>query len=190
MNRTRLLTAAATVVAALAALAGPAHADTSQVDVSAGTSGIEVTPQVADFTGVTLNGTPQLTSAAMDTFVVDDFSGTAAGWNVTVAFSPLTNSAAVAPHDVLPANSVTMPVPVVRQNAGTVSPVPGTLTPATPSAGLDNVGGVKIVSAAAGGGEGMGSYLFSPSPIRLTVPSDAQAGTYISTVTVTFTNTP
>ena len=67
-------------------------------------------PTVGAFNDVTMNGTPQLTSAAIAPFTVIDDSGTGAGWNVTLLVPDFTDGG---PANVVPAAGVEMNAPVV-----------------------------------------------------------------------------
>lgn len=88
----------------------------------------------------------------------------------------------------LPMNSISMPAPTVAKIASTSGNTPSiTAGPYL----IDNAGAVKIASAAADG-TGMGSYTFNavPSTLTLSVPANAYAGTYTSTVTVSVVTGP
>ena len=65
-------------------------------------------PTVGNFNNVTMNGTPQLTSAAIAPFTVIDDSGTGAGWHVTLLVPDFTSGG-----NVLPAAGVQMNAVVV-----------------------------------------------------------------------------
>jgi hypothetical protein len=52
---------------------------------AAGTLALDVAPDAVALPGVTLNGQAQTVSAQMSNFAVDDTTGSASGWNVTVA---------------------------------------------------------------------------------------------------------
>jgi hypothetical protein len=164
------------LVAGLGSLAAPAGAQLSITN-----------PAVADFPGITLNGTAQTVSAQLATFTVDDSRGTGAGWNVTVQatqFAEHNGTSYVTGGKTLPTSSLTMPAPTVTAN-GTTSPAP-TIQAGAPWA-ID-AGAVKIASAALD--TGMGTYDFGAVTLSLTVPASAYANTYRSDVTVSVVSGP
>lgn len=145
-------------------------------------------PLVADFAGVTLDGTAQTRTATLAGFSVTDSTVPGPGWNVTVQatrFTEYSAGAYVAGGKTLPAGSLTMPAPTVTAN-GTSSPPP-TIQPGAPWA-IDTAGAVKIASAAVG--EGMGQYDFGAVTLSLTVPPNAYARTYRSDITVSAVTGP
>jgi hypothetical protein len=78
---------AAGVAAALLVLAPPASAatDTTQFSVTAGALAFSTAPDVPNLGALTLNGQAQTQTAQMNNFSMIDATGSAAGWNVTVA---------------------------------------------------------------------------------------------------------
>lgn len=168
--------------AATAVLGGTAYAATSVV-LNAGTLTI-TTPTVANFGGITLNGTAQTTNAALGTFSVTDARGSGIGWNVTVQATQFTMTG-----HTLAMNSISMPAPTVAKADSTSGNVPSIV--AGPYL-IDNASAVKISSAAldASAGNGMGSYTYTPGNLTLSVPANAYAGTYTSTVTVSVVTGP
>ena len=180
------------VVGAVTALVGlvvpAAHAaDPTDVIVSAGSLSI-TSPTVANFTAVTLDGTAETTTAAMDAFSVTDARGTGAGWNTTVQatqFAEHNGTIYVASGKTLAQNSLSMPAPTVAAN-GTDSANP-TITAGPYS--IDDTAAVKVASAATN--DGMGTYNFTQSgPLTLSIPSTAYATTYRSDVTVSVVTGP
>jgi hypothetical protein len=168
------------LVVATAILGGTAMAATSTVVLTGGSLAIS-TPTVANFGGVTLNGTAQPTTASMGTFTVTDSRGTGVGWNVTVQATQFTMTG-----HTLPMNSISMPAPTVAKIDATSGNTPSITT--GPYL-IDNASAVKITSAAADG-TGMGSYTFTPGALTLSIPANAYAGTYTSTVTVSVVTGP
>ena len=65
-------------------------------------------PGIGNFSPVTLNGTPVLTSVSIDPFSVVDSTGSGAGWNVDLTVSDLSLGGSV-----IPASSMSMAAPVV-----------------------------------------------------------------------------
>ena len=180
------------VVGAVTALVGlvvpAAHAaDPTDVTVTGGSLSI-TSPTVANFSAVTLNGTAQTTTAAMDAFSVSDLRGTGAGWNTTVQATPFAQhngTIYVASGKTLAQNSLSMPAPTVAAN-GTTSAVP-TITAGPYS--IDGAAAVKFASAATNAG--MGIYDFTQGGLlTLSIPSTAYATTYRSDVTVSVVTGP
>ncbi len=166
---------AALMLAAL--VTTPAQAD---LLINAGTLDFDPAgaPTIGDFSAVTLDGTPQLTSLTVDPFTIIDSSGSAAGWNVLLTVPNLVNGG-----DTILASNVSMSAPVVTPAAGASM----TGVTAQASAGGFNAG-EKIVIAAAAQGEG--TYLVSPRILKLTVPNTALVGTYVSAGTVAVVSGP
>ena len=78
---------AAVLLAAM--VGGPAHADHLTV-ITPGTLDFDGgAPAIGNFSGVTLNGTPQLTSLTVDPFTVVDATGSGDGWNILLTIPDL-----------------------------------------------------------------------------------------------------
>jgi WxL domain surface cell wall-binding len=179
MKRTRRIGLLVGVfLAATAILGGTALATTAVLN--GGTIAV-TTPSVDDFASVTLNGAAQSTTAGMGTFDVTDARGTGVGWNVTVQADQFDSGT-----HTLPMDSISMPAPSVGKIAATSGSVPSIISGPYH---IDNASAVKIASAA-GDGTGMGSYRFTPDVLTLSVPANAYAGTYTSTVTVSVNSGP
>jgi hypothetical protein len=187
----RKITSALAVTAALAAVAvAPASAaDDTNVTVTGGSLSM-TNPTVADFAGVTLDGTAKSTTATQDNFSVTDARGTGAGWNVTVQatqFQEHNGLIYVVGGRSLPQNSLSMPAVTVAKGDSSSSASPAiTSGPYT----IDSAGAVKIATAAADG-TGMGSYNFTQGgSLTLSVAASAYAKTYRSDVTYTAATGP
>jgi hypothetical protein len=220
--KTKVFGAGLALAMLTAAIAGPAYAapshtqtnidDNTSIVVTGGTGPRFDTdvpsgtfPIVNDFTGVTLNGTPQLTSAEIPPFTIIDDSGTGNGWHVTFTL-PNFNGTANPNPAVLDASGASMNAPVLR--AGTAdSALGGVYT----TAQVDFTGGQTIVTADPGNlaapavGDnvdhgngyaplgidgvthvaGMGTYLISPQILKLVVPNTTVADTYTATANFT-----
>lgn len=184
-TRARITFTAAAAAVALVAVGGAASAATSEVVVSGGTLAMTA-PSVGNFTGITLNGTAQTTSASVGTFSVDDPTGSGNGWKVTAQATQLkeySTAGYVTNGKALPPSSLSLSAPTVTAAAGTTS-----TAPTTTGGVLDAGGAVKIATAALE--TGMGKYDFSATTMTLSVPSDAFARTYRSDVTVTLASAP
>jgi hypothetical protein len=162
-------------IAALAtALLGPApSAGAGTLDFGPGGA-----PAIGSFTGVTLNGTPQLTSLSVAPFTVVDATASGAGWHVTLTIPNLVNGGST-----ILASILTMAAPVVTAVSGS------DLTNVVGHASAGNfAAGENIVTAAAG--FGAGTYAVSPEPVMLAVPITARAGTYASAATIAVVSGP
>ncbi len=156
-------------------------------------------PTVGNFSDVTMNGSPQLTSAVIAPFTIIDDSGTGTGWSVTLTVPDFADAAS--PAHTVSAAAVEMNAPVV--SAGNADSAMGGVW------GLDNINfrtGAKIVDAdpadaTHNGGAplgsdgtthvaGMGTYLVSPQILKLIVPANAVASHYSTTATIAITNVP
>ncbi len=146
-----------------------------------------------NFGAITLNGTQQTSTAAFSLANVTDARGTGAGWNVSLALTPLAeyntgSSAYVTGGKALAASSIKVTTaPVVSLVDSTSSPAT-TITPVATTTALDTGSAVKLLDAAANGG--MGTYSFSNLTATLTVPANAYAKTYKSDATVSLNATP
>jgi hypothetical protein len=141
---------------------------------------------VGTFATVNLTGTAQLTTSVITPFTIVDPRGTAAGWHLQLVVGDFvgTSGAAQAATYTIPANTVVMDTPIVQGSDGQFQ------TTWTLQGGTDFTGtGVNIVSAK-NDQTSMGTFVVSPLPLRLTVPTDAYKGGYTSTATVTLGNVP
>ena len=169
-RRIGMLVAVVSVAAALWA-AAPANGGTLDF-------GPPGQPGIGNFAPVALNGTPVLTSIAIDPFSVIDSTGAGAGWNVNLTVSDLVSGASR-----IPASSMSM-------GAAVVAPADGaSMTGVVAHATTGNLGsGAKIVTANVG--DGQGTYLVSPAIVTLTIPPSAAAGNYAATATIAVVSGP
>jgi hypothetical protein len=159
--------------------AHPAAAAPGDLTVTGGALAFQGTaPTVGTFTGITLNGTDQLTSAAIPTFTVVDPTGSGAGWNVALSFTDLSNGAAT-----ILASGISMLAPVVSAAGGLLTGVTGSAI-----ASVNNAAPNKFVVATATNGGG--TYLVSPGFLKLLVPAGTATGTYTTTATIAVTSGP
>ncbi len=154
-------------------------------------------PTVGNFNNVTMNGSPQLTSASIAPFTVIDDSGTGAGWHVTLLLPDFTDVGG----DVVAAAGAQMNAPVVA--GGNADSAMGgvwgidngdfttakTIIDADP-ADLTHNGGAPLASDGVTPVAGMGTYLVSPQILKLVVPANAVAGAYTTTATIAIVNGP
>jgi hypothetical protein len=167
----RLALVVAVIAATVLTPALPAAAGT--LDFGAGGA-----PTISDFAGVTLQGTPQLTSLSVTPFTVVDATASGAGWHVTFTVPDLVNGGAA-----IPASMMEMAAPVVTPANGS-----DPTNVAGHAASGNFAGGEKIVTAAAGFGDG--TYLVSPEPVVLVVPVNARPGLYVSAATISVVSGP
>jgi hypothetical protein len=154
-----------------------------------------VFPTVGNFGNVTLNGTPQLTSAVIAPFTVIDDSGDGTGWRVELTVPDFSDGGT----NAVDAAGASMNPPVIR--AGTSGSALGGVwasgwtdfeaarkivhaDPAdlTHNGGAPTVDGVTVA--------GMGTYLISPQILKLVVPVNTHAAAYTTTATISVTQTP
>ena len=189
INRTRWRGAAVAVIGSVTVIASPISAfaaDESSATVSAGSLTI-TNPAVGDF-AVTLDGTAKSANSTFDDFSVTDATGSGAGWSVTVGasqFAEYADSAYVPDGKTLAVDSLSMAAPTVAAN-GTSSPEP------TLPNGPYTIDGATVEVASAATDQGMGTYDFTQAatPLTLSVPANAYAKTYRSTVTVSVVSGP
>jgi hypothetical protein len=214
--KTKLFAAAAAATLLTAVSVGTASADgfsnasTPGFTVTAGTGprfdtadAITGTafPTVGVFNDVTMNGTPQLTSASIAPFTVIDDSGSGAGWHVTLTLPNFSTGVA---GNVIDATGAQMNAPVVA--AGTADSLMGGVwsnpqadfttaktivdaDPTDPALGGHN-GGAPLASDGTTHVAGMGTYLVSPQILKLVVPANASAGAYTATATIAIVSGP
>lgn len=195
VRRQRLGAALAATVLSTMIFAGPAAAaEPTDATITGGDLSIPTAPTAENFGTVTLNGSAQTTSAAMQGFTVTDARGTGDGWKVTVAATQFkeydTGGAAyVVSGSSLGLNSLSLPAPTVAAN-GTTSPPPSIVAgPYSIDASSDGATAVQIASAAVN--EGMGRYDFTQSgSLTLSIPASTYAGTYRSELTVSAVSGP
>ncbi len=191
--RTKLFGVLGTAALVATLVGAPAHADNSTLTVNGGSlrvdagdgSGNAGAAHVGNFATVALDGTAQLTTGLIVPFTVIDDRGTAAGWNVTVTVGDFagTSGAAQGASYSIPANTVVMDPPKVAGSDGQDT------SGWTINGGVDFTGGVKVISALADQ-TSMGTFVVSPLPLRLTVPTNAYAGGYTSTTSVVLATGP
>ena len=189
MWKTLIIPAAIGAALALAPSNATAATDSTSVTLGAGTLSFSVAPTAADFSNVALTGATQTVTTNFDDWRVLDARGNGAGWNVTIAASQFSDGAS----HTLPTGSLTLKSPVATKvdplNLA-LPPLPQGLPPWTIDAGS----AVKVESALAGTGQGEWNFdqlnLAGAKDLQLTVPADATAGTYTSTITSTLSSGP
>ncbi len=155
----------------------PALADAT-VTISGGS--LSVTPQSIGFGTVTLTGADQtITDGDSTNWSAVDPTGTAVGWNVTIAATDFISGV----NTIAVANFRAM---LLDANISTVAGNTAPTSSITAYAALSTTA-QTLLSAAAN--EGMGTYNFVPD-FELDVAAETFAGSYTSTVTVAIISGP
>jgi hypothetical protein len=171
--------------------------DTTQFAVTAGTLSFSTAPDVPNLPALTLTGAAQTLNAQMNNFGVSDATGSAAGWNVTVAGDNTggkssvfkeycTNAGGCGAHPqgyvsggfTLAQNSLTLNSTSAGFSAqgGTTGTAPTHQCNSTCNVDAAPASPVKIVSAASGAG--MGTYNttgYTATSLAGNAPSTVQA---------------
>jgi len=174
----------ATIVGTTLALTGGNTAQAAtETAISAGNLGVD-SITVGNFTAVVLNGRTQSTFSTVSNFNVTDATGSGAGWNVYLTATKFVS----AEGNELPLGSLSVSQPTVGLDDPNSSP----LNTVTASSGaIDTVAGLKLLSAAEGGGMGTYTVTFAPNSLTLNLlPKYVKAGTYTSTITVSINSGP
>ena len=175
------------VVLALAFASVALASQATDITINGGTNTI-TSPIVADFSAIQLDGAAHSVTATMNPFTVVDARGTGAGWHVTVQasqFAEYSGDAYVNSGKQLPMDSLSMPAPTVVKGTTTSNTVP-TLTDGPYT--IDHATPIQIASAT--NDTGMGTYIFTPSDLTLSVGANVYAHTYRSDVTVSVLSGP
>lgn len=191
-------TALAVVAAAFAVPAAAQAAtstDTTSVTLTAGALQFTANPLASDFPSTALTGATQTVRTPFSDWSVKDASGSGAGWNVTLQASRFANAGNTTQ---LPLGSLnyTPALPTVTKiDPLNLSLPPLVQLPTAPATAytLDNGSAVKVVSALAGTGAGEWSFdqqNLAGGDLALTIPANAIADTYTSTITETLSTGP
>ena len=186
-----LMSALAVVILAMAAGAALATDPTTDTTVTGGQFAIESAMTVpAHLSAITLTGVAKTATGEFSGFSINDPRGTGAGWNVTL-HATIFDNGTHADKD-LAAGSFSVPAMTVDMNdAATDSGDVPTLSQAEAIPIDAASGSVKFASAPSDGSAGMGWYDFSQGgDWTLSVPTNAYAGVYTSTVTMSLTTGP
>jgi hypothetical protein len=167
----RIVIAVAVVAASLAVVAAVAAATLSATATVTGTAGVSLNLPSAPAVNATLNGADQAITYSPLLGIVDA-RGTGSGWNVTVAATAFTDTAS---HSFA-AGTVTS----VAQSCGTGSSCSAATNSLSYPISLSSTAN-KVFSAAAN--TGMGKVEVTPT-IQTTIPGNAYAGNYTSTLTI------
>ncbi|WP_405881681.1 WxL domain-containing protein [Streptomyces sp. NBC_01384] len=158
--------------AAVAALASPLPASAADtpvtVQVTAGTLDISVPAGPVNLGTVAVSGSAQTVSSPLGNVTVTDDRGAITGWHVTAGATDFTGPQNIS---VSAAGSSSYDTPSVS-TSGTVNVASTNLTQLYPPSTVETATGVS----------GINSATWNPT-ISLTIPANALAGTYSSTVT-------
>jgi hypothetical protein len=177
MKARHLVGGATVALVLLGGLAAPAFAADSGSQVATGASviGGDLTATLAGnitFAAVPVSHAAQSPPAQATSVVVNDLTGTAAGWDATILASGLGDGST---GTIGAANVGLSSFGALTATSGVTTGIaPGTAGP------IDTA--VALVSAAAGDGVGDYTQAFS---LSLNVPGDSQTGTYAGTLVVT-----
>lgn len=139
------------------------------------------TPTSPSFS-TTLTGSDQTASYTLP-LSLGDTRGTGAGWNLQLTSTQFTAGAST-----LPATASSVTAASATCAGGTcTAPVNSVVYPVGVPAGAGPPSPARIFNAAAG--SGTGNFTVTPT-IGVTIPANADAGTYASTLTVTVVNGP
>ena len=179
---------------ALALPTGAAAAtDQTSVNLTAGALSFTVAPTADNFADTALTGATQTITTNFNDWRVNDARGSGAGWNVTMQASQFSDGGATP--KTLPTGSLKLKAPVVSKVdlLNPALPPVVTLSPAPPWT-IDGGSAVTVASAAAGTGQGEWNFdqanLVASKDLELTIPADAAAATYTSTITSTLGVSP
>jgi len=144
----------------------------------------------ASLSAITLTGVAKTATGTFGGFSINDTRGTGAGWNVTLHATIFDNGT----HEGkdLVAGSLSVPAMTVAKNAAATDSGPLPTLSQDEAIAIDaGSGSVQFASAPSDGSAGMGWYDFSQGGVwTLSVPTNAYAGVYTSTVTMSLTTGP
>jgi hypothetical protein len=179
---------------AMAALAAPgaalASGSTTSITLTGGSLAFSTSPSASDFASTALTGAQQTVRTNFATWAVNDARGTGAGWHVTFQASQFTGPGGTPP--TLPLSSLSLSEPaVMTPNLGNLATAP--TVQCTPSCVLDSGSAASIAKAATSAGQGtwtMNQTNLLGGDLALTIPPNAAADTYTSTLTFTLATGP
>ena len=190
--RTKLIGVLGAAVMIAGFVGSPAGANT--VVVTAGTLHIEKNDNtglgatgdslIGNFTGITLNGNAQLTTAQIAPFTIISADGTDAGWTLNLYIPAFAGTGTGTGTNAIAAANVGMDVPVVLSADGTDAS--GWVLGEPIGTGFDGGGnGIDIVTSAVGA-TAAGTFTVSPQALRMLIPDSTEGtDTYTSAATLT-----
>lgn len=165
-----------------------AETDNTQITLNGGALSYSTPFSAGNFPTTSLTGLQQVARANVNPWTITDARGSlTAGWNVTVAASQFTDGS-----KTLPTGSMSLVnVPTIGTTVGNLS-LPPVSVPA--ALAIDGGGAAQKIATAAIA-QGLGQWTLTPlnaagGDLILTIPPDAQPGTYTSTITTTLATGP
>jgi hypothetical protein len=179
--------AAVALAAAAAALASVMSATAADVPVTATVSPgtLSVSSSATPSLSLTLNGFDRLPTYTAP-LQANDETGSGNGWNLTVTSTQFSTGGAT-PHTLSATASAVMSVTAECGKGTCTNPTNGTLYPVVVPAGVTPPTPVKFFNPAAN--TGMGDFNVTPT-VRVSIPANAYAGSYSSTLTVAVVSGP
>jgi WxL domain surface cell wall-binding len=178
------LTAAMALITPAAAIGATT---TTSVSLGAGSLLFSTAPQADPFGAAAITGRMQTLRTTFHDWGVTDARGTGAGWNVTMQATQLDDGAG----HTLPAGSLVLTAPASVLPVGTNLALPPLIQGVSMT--LDGAQPVKVLSAASLTGQGDWTVTQANllgGDLVLTIPADAHAGTYTTTITSTLATGP
>jgi hypothetical protein len=164
---------------AAAPMAAQAATDDAAVIVTgAGAVALSTAPTFGDFPGATLTGADQDVLASVSGWQVTDATGAAPGWSVNVMADVPHNGGSTI---VMTGAALALTAPVAATAGTNASTAPVV-------AGKTNIiggGGINAADAVAGTGAGVWNLAQGAGQLKLTIPADAKAASYTTTITTT-----
>jgi hypothetical protein len=161
-----------------AGLAQAATDDSTVILTGAGAVQLTTPPTFGNFPGATLTGVNQDVTTAVTDWVVTDATGAAPGWSVnTVADVPHNGGSTV----VMTGAALALTAPT----AGTTGTNASTAPAVAAKANIIGGGGYNAANAIAGTGAGVWNLAQGAGQLTLTIPADAKAASYTTTITTT-----
>jgi len=180
-SRTTRVAAGLAVLSAFAVTPAAAQAatdDASVVVTGAAAVALSVAPTFGDFPATTLTGSDQVVTTSASNWEVTDATGVAPGWSVNIM--------ADVPHNG--GSTVVMTGAALALTAPTAATAGTNMLSPPAVAGKANIiggGGVNAANAAPGTGAGVWSLAQGLDHLKLTIPADAKAASYTTTITTT-----
>jgi hypothetical protein len=185
MKNKKPLISLAALLAALAIGAAGAYADTANVTATVSGGSLSESTSASPSFSVTLNGSDQTATYTLPV-TVTEARGSGAGWNLTITSTQFSTGGGSP--NLLPTNASTVASITSSCAGGTcTNPTNSVTYPVGVPAGSGPPTAVKFFNAAAN--TGMGKFTITPT-VDVTVPANAYAGSYSSTVTLAVASGP
>jgi hypothetical protein len=174
-----------------------AATDDTSITIQGGTLDYTTPFTAGDFPTTTLNGLPQLVTANVNPYIVNDATGSGSGWNLALSATQFTcTTSGTCGTTKFPAGSLRVAqLAVPSTDVGNLASLP-IINPLSGLLGIDTAVGTtyKIIQSGALAGPllGTGRWTFTPpvGGLAVTVPASTNPGTYTSTITSTLSSGP